>query len=252
MHDRRNRQDLPSFRDIDLLINRVVSEVRLGDAKRDEALEHYRNAGQALIELKKECQDGGAIWLSRDRKGGKLIECSSRAGSSRTQLGRMMTLAREWPVSWDRWQEIQGHKKPAPPKPRATPKPGPDDLDHAAKLADMRDRGGTPNEREVAAEKLARFASTFDLTADVLETKAKRAAQPQPTHTDERETDHDRRNSDLRSDFDSSYRVWLQRVQRNAASLDRETLLDIIARLHASLEIRGHDPVGDQPSWERG
>jgi len=51
-----------------------------------------------------------------------------------------MKLANEWPVSWERWQEIQGHKKPAPKRP--TPKPSADDLEHALKLAAMRDRGG--------------------------------------------------------------------------------------------------------------
>lgn len=231
----------PARRPQDELIDFIVDHVRKGDAKKQEALEHYRRAGEGLLQLK--------LWVGRGKFEPLKAEMSSKLDISRGRLGHLMKLANEWPVSWERWQEIQGHKKPAPKRP--TPKPSADDLEHALKLAAMRDRGGTPNEREVAAEKLSRFASTFDLTADVLETKAQQSSTSNTsnhTTTDQKETDHDQH--DLH-DFDHVYGLWLHRVRRNAAELDRDTLLDIIARLHASLEVRGHNPTGDRPSWER-
>lgn len=236
--------NLPARRPEDELIDHVVNHVRLGDTKRDEALDHYRQAGEGLLQLK--------LLVGHEPGGFKAAVSRIRDTVGRQHAYKLMKLANEWPVDWDRWQEICGNKKPTTPKPRATPPPDPDDLEHARKLAAMRDRGGTENERAVASEKLTRFASTFDLTPDVLETKAKEAeASADQHHTHQRTDTHDDRRPDLH-DFDRAYRVWLQRVRRNAASLDRETLIDIVARLHASLEIRGHDPVGDAPSWERG
>lgn len=243
----------PARRPEDELIDFIVDHVRKGDAKKQEALEHYRRAGEGLIKLKAECDSTPGPKPKdrpRDRQSfSELIRSSRLNRIGRAQCFNLMKLANEWPVDWERWQEIQGNKKPAPKKP--TPKPSADDLEHALKLAAMRDRGGTPNEREVAAEKLSRFASTFDLTADVLETKAQQSFTSNTsnhTTTDQKETDHD--HHDLH-DFDHVYGLWLHRVRRNAAELDRDTLLDIIARLHASLEVRGHNPTGDRPSWER-
>lgn len=231
----------PARRPEDELIDFIVDHVRKGDAKKQEALEHYRRAGEGLLQLKALCRDTG--------RGFKALVQVTRALPCYMQVTRLMRLANEWPVDWERWQEIQGHKKPAPKKP--TPKPSADDLEHALKLAAMRDRGATPNEREVAAEKLSRFASTFDLTADVLETKAQQSSTSNTfnhTTTDQGNTQNDHHHE---HDFDRVYGLWLHRVRRNAAELDRDTLLDIIARLHASLEVRGHNPTGDRPSWER-
>lgn len=229
----------PARRPEDELIEFIVDHVRKGDAKKQEALEHYRRAGEGLLQLK--------LWVGH----GKFEEEIGRLRPVLTtrHARRLMKLANEWPVDWERWQEICGNKKPAPKKP--TPKPSADDLEHALKLAAMRDRGGTPNEREVAAEKLSRFASTFDLTADVLETKAQQSSTSNTfnhTTTDQGNTQNDHHHE---HDFDRVYGLWLHRVRRNAAELDRDTLLDIIARLHASLEVRGHNPTGDRPSWER-
>lgn len=231
----------PARRPQDELIDHIVEHVRKGDAKKQEALEHYRRAGEGLLQLK--------LLVGRGKFEPLKARMSSTLDISRGRLGHLMKLANEWPVDWERWQEICGNKKPAPKRP--TPKPSADDLEHALKLAAMRDRGGTPNEREVAAEKLSRFASTFDLTADVLETKAQQSPTSNTfnhTTTDQGNTQNDHHHE---HDFDRVYGLWLQRVRRNAAELDRDTLLDIIARLHASLEVRGHNPTGDRPSWER-
>ena len=231
----------PSRRPEDTLIDTIVDHVRRGDAKREEALEHYRQAGDGLLQLK--------LWVGRGKFEPLKEQMSSRLDISRARIGHLMKLANEWPVDWDRWQEICGNKRPpAKPAPVKTPTPDPDDLDHALKLATMRDRGGTENERRVAAEKLSRFASTFDMTPDVLETKAK--ASTETTHTP-KETTNDQRNPDLRPDFDDVYRVWLQRVRRHAADLSRDELCDLLAGLHATLEVQGLDPFGGRPSWER-
>lgn len=232
----------PSRRPEDELIDTIVDHVRKGDAKREEALEHYRQAGEGLIELKALCRTTGRGFK-------ELVKVTSTLPSY-MQATRLMKLANEWPVDWDRWQEICGNKKPPKPATVKTPAPDPDDLSHAAKLIAMRDRGGTENERRVAADKLSRFASTFDMTADVLETKAQAAAVDDTAHT-QGNTTNDRPEPDLR-DFDRSYQLWLQRVRKHTASCDRETLIDLLARLHASLECAGLDPVGGRPSWERG
>lgn len=228
----------------DVLIAEIVSHVRKGDAKKQEALEHYRRAGEGLIKLKAECQKSGLVFLSKDHKSGELLRACSILQASWRHLCNFMRLAREWPVDWERWQEICGNKKPDKPQSKA-PKPSQEDLEHALKLAAMRDRGATQNEREVAGEKLSRFASTFDLTADVLETKAKQSTD----HTSGESTDVPR-NTDYPS-FDQSYRVWLHRVREHTASFSREELCDLLAGLHATLETRGLDPLGDRPSWER-
>ncbi|MCR9128625.1 MAG: hypothetical protein NXI12_03815 [Alphaproteobacteria bacterium] len=144
MMDRRNRHDLPTVREIDRLVSRVVSEVRLGDAKRDEALVHYKNAGEALIELKAACKHGEFEPLK--------VEISSILDISRSRIGQLMKLAREWPVSWDRWQEICGNKpKEAPGEPLRNslkpPTPDARDLSHAMKLIALRDRGANADPR---------------------------------------------------------------------------------------------------------
>jgi hypothetical protein len=89
----------------------VVHHVRLGDAKLEEALEHYRQAGEGLRQLKALCRDTGRgfrTYIGVSTAGGKVHFTYQRAR-------HLMKLANEWPVDWDRWQEICGNKKPQPP-----------------------------------------------------------------------------------------------------------------------------------------
>lgn len=226
----------PSRRPEDELIDTIVDHVRKGDAKREEALEHYRQAGEGLIELKKLVGHGKFEPIK--------AQMSSTLDISRGRIGHLMKLAKEWPVSWDRWQEIQGHKKPVKPEPVKTPAPDPADLDHALKLATMRDRGGTENERAVAADKLSRFASNFGLTADVLETKAKEATAHAAAE-DTNQAEWREENYRGETPFDQEYRYWLAIIRREAADADRDTLFQLLAQFRATIAIeRGHRRKG--------
>lgn len=97
----------------------MVDHVRKGDAKREDrlapvsrsyaALEHYRQAGDGLLRLKAFCRDTGRGFK-------ELIGLTTRAGEVDFTYRRachLMKLANEWPVDWERWQEICGNKKPA-------------------------------------------------------------------------------------------------------------------------------------------
>jgi hypothetical protein len=79
------------------------------DAKKQEALEHYRHAGEGLLQLK--------LWVGHGEFEPLKDELSRKRDISRAQIGRLMKLANEWPVSWERWQEICGNKKPTPKNP---------------------------------------------------------------------------------------------------------------------------------------
>ena len=223
---------LPVPTEIDRLIASVVTEVRAGDAKRDEALEHYKNAGQALIELKK---------LVSGQPGGFRATVSGMPDIQKTQAYALMKLAREWPVSWDRWQEIQGHKKPDATKPAPAPTPPPDpeepafreptetDLDYARKLIEMKNRGGTENERKVAARKLDVFAQNFGMSSSDLEEAAAPNEPEQPANTG-------------MTTYHELYAKWFRECRVLFSEADRGRLLAVVAQLYTELELAGVEP----------
>lgn len=63
-----------------------------------QALEHYRNAGEALVELKAECQAEGVGFKA-------LIEGEVHFAYRRA--AHLMKLAREWPMSWGQYTALR-------------------------------------------------------------------------------------------------------------------------------------------------
>ena len=78
------------------LIDYIVDHVRKGDAKKQEALEHYRQAGEGLTQLK--------LLVGHGKFGTLRDEIRSKLRISERRVQQLMKLANEWPVDWERWQ----------------------------------------------------------------------------------------------------------------------------------------------------
>lgn len=220
----------PTVQPIDALIDRIATQVRLGDAKRDQALEHYRLAGEALVELKAECQAVGVGFKA-------LVEGDVYV--TYRHAARLMRLAREWPCTWDRWQEICGNgpaskPKVEPPAPDPLPvAPTEDDFEYARKLVAMKHRGGTDNERSIASSKLSAFAGNFGMTESELEdVLSEQDAAEEETKTEQQGM----------SVYAAIYNKWLRECATVFQSAGRDVLLEVVAQLYTELEVAGVEP----------
>jgi hypothetical protein len=204
-------------------------------------LTYAKLAGEALLEAKEAVGHGRfKRWIEEN------CECSYAQSAAYMRVARVTQSKNLQVQTFDGGIRafLDAHAKPRKVRQveEESVKPSADDFDHARKLAALRDRGATPNEREVAGRKLARFAQTFNMSADVLETKADEQLS-KTTHTQEKTNgNHDENPEQDRLDI--LFRQWLSRVREQSSGVPRDQLYRALARSLARLELAGEDPLG--------
>lgn len=215
---------VPTVQPLDALARKANEAHKAYELARREALHYVREAGQALLEAKRQCRHG--------EFGGW---CAANLTFTKRQAERYMAFAKSdvdvaFEDQWAAWQEISGNA-PGKPAKSATPTFDRTAAEHALTLADLSERG-VGGEAENAARALETFARGYGLVGEEAVEKARKLL-PNRGKTELQIKQEEARQKAA---------IWEEArslVENEYGALDRDALLDVIADLLIDLYKKG-------------
>lgn len=156
---------VPTVQPLDALARKANEAHKAYELARREALHYVREAGQALLEAKRQCRHGEFGGWCRDN-----LRFSERRAQHYMAFAKTKTSS-DLDADWTAWMTISG--APSARKSASTPTFDRTAAEHALTLADLSERG-VGGEAENAARALETFARGYGLVGEEAVEKARK------------------------------------------------------------------------------